>query len=160
MQRLTQFNLVYLGTPYSKYADGLEAAFREACVLTGKLIAAGVRAYSPIAHTHPVAIHAGLDPLDHNIWLPYDEAIMARCDAMVVGTMIGWRESYGVKYEIDTFRKAGKPVFMVSPETLDVSLCECGAPKSAPAVLMAEFLRFGDNTVGRRFIPLLRLENS
>lgn len=108
---LTRHRLVYLGSPYTKYAAGLDAAFRDVSAIAAEMLRDGVKVYSPIAHTHPIAIHGNLDPRNHDIWLPFDQAMMDASDAMVVADMDGWRESYGVRFEIDTFRAAGKPVY-------------------------------------------------
>lgn len=121
MKRLTEFLLVYLATPYSKYNDGIECAFRDAAALTAKLLRLGVKSYSPIAHTHPIAIYGDLDPLDHSIWLPFDEAMMKKSDALLVAQMQGWRESYGVKHEIQFFTAAGKPVFYLDTVAMAVA---------------------------------------
>lgn len=121
LRDLKHFALIYVGTPYSKWADGLDAAFVEASKLTARLMQEGLRVYSPIAHTHPLAIHGNIDPLDHDIWLPFDGAMMDKSDAMIVAMMTGWFESKGVRHEIDVFNVAGKPVFFLNPETLDIS---------------------------------------
>ena len=101
---------VYLATPYSKYQDGLEAAFIAAAQCAGWLIGKGVKVYSPIAHTHPVAIYSAQDPLDLSIWLPADEPFMRTAGALVVAMMPGWEESKGIGHEIDRFEELGKPV--------------------------------------------------
>jgi nucleoside 2-deoxyribosyltransferase len=108
---LTRHRLVYLGSPYTKYATGLDAAFQDVCAIAAELLKEGVKVYSPIAHTHPIAIHGNLDPRNHDIWLPFDQAMMDAADAMVIADMDGWRESYGVRFEIETFQRAGKPVY-------------------------------------------------
>jgi len=105
----------YLATPYSRYADGLDAAFAEAARQAALLVRAGIPVYSPIAHTHPVAIHGGLDPLDHSIWLPADQAFMDAARGLVVCMMPGWDESYGIAVEIETFERAAKPVIYMAP---------------------------------------------
>lgn len=121
IDRLREFGLVYLGTPYSKYPAGIERAFRDAASLAGKLLTVGVKSYSPIAHTHPIAIHGQLDPYDHAIWLPFDAAIMDKSDAMIVAMMDGWDVSYGIKHEIEEFTKAGKPIFYLDPNSMEIS---------------------------------------
>jgi hypothetical protein len=117
---LAKFDLVYLGTPYSKYPAGIEAAFCDAAALTSRLLVAGVKVYSPIAHTHPIAIYGKLDPYDHKIWLPFDQAIMNAAKAMIVAKMEGWDTSFGIKHEIEYFTGARKPVFYLDPITLAV----------------------------------------
>lgn len=119
---LAQYDLLYVGTPYTKYPGGIERAFVDACKLTGRLLTNGLNVYSPIAHTHPVAIHAGIDPLDHTIWLPFDQSMMDVSDAMIVAMMEGWETSYGVKHEIETFQRAGKLVFYLDPKSLAVGM--------------------------------------
>ena len=111
-------DLFYLATPYSKYPTGIEQAFIDACKLAGRLLVEGWKVYSPIAHTHPIAMYANLDPLDHKIWLPFDEAIMKAADGMMVAMMEGWAESKGVAHEIEFFKKAGKPIIYLDPVTL------------------------------------------
>lgn len=113
-------SLAYLATPYTNFPGGIYDAFTEACALTGKLIQAGVRAYSPIVHGHPITIWGGLDqPLSHAFWLEYDEAMMKVCDVLIVAHMEGWEESKGIAIEIEHFEKAGKPIFdLLDLETL------------------------------------------
>jgi hypothetical protein len=117
---LKAHELIYVGTPYSKFRGGIEAAFAAACNLMGGFVMQGLKVYSPIAHTHPIAIYCGLDPFDHSLWLPFDQAIMAKSDAMIVAEMDGWADSYGVKHEIEVFRSAYKPVYFVNPKSMEV----------------------------------------
>jgi len=113
--------LGYLATPYSRYADGMEAAFEHAAALVGRLLSErSWPVYSPIAHTHPVAKFGKLDPLDHGIWLPFDELMMWRCDYCLVAEMAGWEKSYGIGHEIEWFAVRGKPVIYLDPITLRV----------------------------------------
>ena len=100
----------YLATPYSKYPAGLEAAYQEACRAAAWLIRSGVRVFSPIAHTHGVAIHGDLDPLDHKIWLPADRPLMDDACGLIVAMLEGWAESYGIQQEILEFTAAQKPI--------------------------------------------------
>lgn len=105
----------YLATPYSKFTDGIEAAFRAAAEQAALFVRAGVPVYSPIAHTHPVAIYGGLDPLDHKVWLPADAPFMQAAKALVVCQLDGWDVSYGISEEVKAFRAAGKPVIYMTP---------------------------------------------
>jgi hypothetical protein len=105
--------LYYLATPYSLYVGGIERAFIDACKVTAALIKAGYSVYSPIAHTHPIASHGGMDPMDHKIWLPFDEAMMVSCDALLVARLPGWEESYGIEYERSFFVKEGKAEYLL-----------------------------------------------
>lgn len=113
--------LFYLGTPYTRYVGGIDAAYRDTCKLAANLLRAGIRAYSPIAETHGIARLGGLDALDHSIWLPHDEAMMLRCDALIVAHLPGWEESYGIAEEVKVFEAAGKPIFDLDPVSLGMT---------------------------------------
>ena len=117
---LLEYSLVYLGSPYSKYPDGIEAAFQEVSCIAARLLEQGVNVFCPIAHSHPLAEHGGLDPLDHSIWMPANTAYMGKSDALVIATMRSWKQSVGLHHEIEWFAQADKPIFFVDPETLEI----------------------------------------
>ena len=119
--RLAKYSLVYLATPYSKYPTGIESAFRDASRIAARLLRCGIKVYSPIAHTHPIAIHGDVDPLDHTIWLPFDEAMMKASAAILVAKMTGWEESKGIAHELEVFRKAKKPIFYLDVDAFEFS---------------------------------------
>ena len=120
LSALCGMGLVYLGTPYTKFPDGIEAAFIAAAQITAALLRRGVKVYSPIAHTHPVAVYGRIDPLDLSIWLPFDEAMMARSDALLVAQMESWEISKGLAHEVDYFLTHDKPVLYLDPKMLMV----------------------------------------
>jgi len=111
----------YLATPYSKYPAGIDAAHQHACEAAALLIGAGVRVYSPIAHTHPIAIHGKMDPFDHNIWIPADQPFMDAAGGLLVCRLPGWEESTGITYEIEAFEDADKPVLFMDPGSVPVT---------------------------------------
>lgn len=120
LRRVDPTEYWYMATPYSKYPDGLDQAFELAARAAGELILRGVKVFSPISHTHPIAEFCELDPLDHELWLSADHPFMSHAYGLIVITLTGWDESKGVLLEIEAFRKAGKPVVEVSPEALDI----------------------------------------
>ena len=71
--------------------------------------------FSPIAHTHGVAVHGEIDPYDHAIWMPADQHMMNAAKGLIVCKMDGWEASYGVKMEIEYFMAANKPVVFMEP---------------------------------------------
>lgn len=113
--------LAYLATPYTKYKTGIEQAFIDSAKLAGLLLRCGVKCYSPITHCHAIAMHGKINPLDHSIWLPFDEAMMKAADALIVAHMDGWQESFGIAHEIKVFEDAGKPIFDLDPKTLTMT---------------------------------------
>lgn len=111
--------LAYLATPYTLYRHGHDFAFREACRLTGELIAAGIEIFSPIVHCHAITSYSvGLDPLDNQFWLARLAPFMSRCDVLIVAEMDGWKDSAGIAHEISAFARAFKPVFSLDPVRL------------------------------------------
>lgn len=101
----------YLATVYSKWPRGIEDAWLEACRIAGWVVGQGVPVYCPIAHTHPLAIHGNLDPLDHGIWIPADRPLMHAATGLIVAQMDGWKDSYGIGVEINEFMDMNKPIF-------------------------------------------------
>jgi hypothetical protein len=102
--------LWYVSTPYSKYPGGIDAAWTDACKAAAALIKQGIAVYSPIVHTHPVAVHGHIDPYNHAIWIPLDRHMMRACDGLIVVCMPTWETSKGVDIEITEFRSAGKRI--------------------------------------------------
>lgn len=113
--------LAYLASPYAAHSGGTAAAYAEVCKLAARLLKAGVTVFSPIAHSHGIAVWGSLNPIDHDIWIPFDKLIMARCDALIVAHMPGWRESKGMAIEIAFFEAARKPIFDLNPESLTMA---------------------------------------
>jgi len=105
----------YLASPYSKFATGIEQAWIDVCKQAAILIEAGIPVYSPIAHTHPIAVHGGIDPYAHAIWLPADLPLMQGAKGLIICMMQGWEESYGISEEIKEFEKAGKQIIFMTP---------------------------------------------
>ena len=106
-----------MATPYSKYQGGIEAAYVEASKAAAWLVSHRVPVFSPIAHSHPIALYGKLDPLDHSIWLPADSKLMDAAYGLLICMMPGWMESYGIEFEIKVFKAAEKPiVFLEWPQ--------------------------------------------
>ena len=109
--------LWYLASPYTKYPEGIDAAFNEVCRVAGEMIKRGFLIYSPIAHTHPIALSADMDPLDYRIWQACDAPMVRACDGLFVVKMPTWDSSKGVSHEIDQFAAARKVIrFLTWPD--------------------------------------------
>ena len=108
--------MIYLASPYSHPDAAIrEERFRAACRAAAQLMRAGNIVFSPIAHSHPIALH-GL-PFDWMFWERHDREQLARCDE-VVGLMLdGWQGSEGVLAEIRIAAELGKPVRYLEPES-------------------------------------------
>lgn len=114
----------YIATPYSKLVAtvGLDEAARLAAEIAGELIKAGIVVYSPIAHGHACAEAAGIDKLDHKIWLPQCFPIARHASVCLIMMFDGWNRSVGVQAEIDFFEKEGVPVLYIEPAYLMLSM--------------------------------------
>ena len=108
--------LVYLATPYSHPdAEVREHRFREVNRVAGDMMRRGEHVFSPISHTHPIAL-AGDLPKGWDFWEQYDREMIAACSELWVLTMDGWKESRGVTAEINIAHEIGRPVKYVMVE--------------------------------------------
>jgi Domain of unknown function (DUF1937) len=112
----------YLSTPYSLYPGGLDAAFNLAIDARGLLVEAGIPVFSPIIHSHPVAMRCGLDPHDHALWLPVEEPIMWGASGLILLRAKSWEISYGMRVEREYFESVGKPIVWMDPGDVPVEL--------------------------------------
>ena len=125
----------YLATPYTNYPDGHEAAAELAAQAAADCFVAGVSVFSPIAHTHAIEQFAKLGP-NHEPWIELNSWAMWAAVGLIVVTAPGWRESRGIKHEMEFFLELKKPTVMTLPETIlrDIRLL-------TQTVLRAEYVR-------------------
>jgi len=119
LSELRRASLLYVATPYTRYPDGHDEAFRQAAAITGRLMMDGLRVYSPITHGHPLSLYGGVPFTDHDVWLPFDRAMMSKADALIVAKMTDWHKSEGIDHEIRFFMTDGKPVYFLDPTTME-----------------------------------------
>ena len=115
IEAMRKYGLLYLATPYSKYPGGIREAFEKAAKVTAAFVRENISVYSPIVNSHPLSVHGGIDAMSHEIWLPYNEYMMNKCDALVVVKMFTWESSIGIAHEINWFYNANKPVLYFDP---------------------------------------------
>jgi nucleoside 2-deoxyribosyltransferase len=102
--------LIYLASPYSHPdAAVMESRFDSICRIAGQLMQAGHVVFSPIAHTHPIAVRCEL-PRSWDYWEKFDREHITRCDKITVVMLDGWSTSRGIKAEIDIAMELGKPI--------------------------------------------------
>jgi hypothetical protein len=111
--------LVYLATPYS-HADPAvrEQRFKVVNLAAAHLMRSGAHIYSPISHTHPIAL-AGELPKGWEFWEQYDRAVLAACVKVIVLKQPGWDRSTGVAAEIKIATEMGLPVEFMEPTEQD-----------------------------------------
>ncbi len=107
--------MIYLASPYSHPDPAVrEWRFRAACRATASLLRAGEVVFSPIVQSHPLVEFAL--PTAWTFWELIDRVYLERCDEVVVLMLEGWKESVGVREEIESARSAGKPVRFLGVE--------------------------------------------
>jgi len=117
--------LVYLASPYSDSdPEVMQERFEATCRAAGRLIEQGIPVFSPIAHSHHIAMQAGMDQRSE-AWYAADSPLLAACTELVVLMLDGWEESTGVRHEIAAAKAAGKPVFYMDPV---INLVEAHVP--------------------------------
>ena len=75
----------------------------------------GLHVFSPIVHGYALEVH-GL-PGDWEFWQGYDRLMLSRCDELAVLCLPGWRESVGVRAEIDIAGRLGLPARFIPEST-------------------------------------------
>ena len=110
--------MIYLASPYSSDSPVVrEARFKAVCVAASKLMVKGLLIFSPIAHTHPIAV-AGDLPKGWDFWAKYDREFLNFCDEIWVLMLDGWEQSRGVAGEIAIMEDMGKLVKYINPQEL------------------------------------------
>jgi hypothetical protein len=76
--------------------------------------------FSPITMTHPIDNILAKDKitLGSEYWVRFDELFMKACSRMVVLMIDGWKESQGIKREMEFFKAMGKDVEYLNPSTM------------------------------------------
>ena len=108
---------IYLACPYSDPDPEVrERRFRAVNAKAGELMAKGFLVFSPISHTHPIAVQCEL-PKGWEFWAAYDRTFIEWCEEVHVLMLDGWQKSVGVKAEIRIAMelKLNKPVFFIEP---------------------------------------------
>jgi hypothetical protein len=106
----------YLATPYTHSdPEVVEGRFLTANKVAALLMNQGLHIYSPISHTHPIAL-AGDLPTTWDFWEQYDRVMLKVCSSLLIIAADGWDRSKGVKAEIEIAKEYGLPIRFVSPE--------------------------------------------
>ncbi len=106
--------MIYLASPYSHpSAEIRELRYTAVCRVAADLMRSGMLIFSPIAHTHGIALH-GL-PGGWDYWERYDRWMLSRCVSMLVLRLDGWDSSQGVAAESALAEELGKRVEYLDP---------------------------------------------
>ena len=115
---MTDKLLIYLGCPYSHPDRAVRVErFEKVTKVAAKLVEVGYHVYSPITHSHPMA-EVGNLPGDWAFWERQDRIYLEMSKAMFVLCLKGWRESKGLRAEIDIANELKIPIHSIG-ETED-----------------------------------------
>ena len=107
--------MIYLATPYSHPDPRIRRyRFESVTRVAGELMNQGHHVYSPITHSHPIAVAVGL-PAGWDYWEPFDRVMLAACSEMRVLQLCGWDVSVGVAAEISLAEEMGIDVSFTHP---------------------------------------------
>jgi nucleoside 2-deoxyribosyltransferase len=99
--------MIYLASPYSHDDPAVRRIrYEQACQVTAALMRKGKHVFSPIAHSHGVALFGV--PGDWEYWMSFDRWFIERCDEVRVLMLDGYRKSKGVQAEIEIAEELGK----------------------------------------------------
>lgn len=112
--------LIYLASPYnSSFPFVRERRFQDVCSVAATLMSRGVHLFCPIAHTHPIAQKDNLSP-GWKYWQEFDRLMLSHCSALWIVMLDGWKESEGIKGEIQIAKEMGIEIWLVDPTTCDI----------------------------------------
>lgn len=104
---------IYLASPYTDPDPSvMERRYMVARRELGLLLRRGEHVYSPIVHCHHIAEDCEL-PRGWDFWWDFNKAMLAPARELRVLKLKGWRESVGVREEINFAYTKGKPVAFV-----------------------------------------------
>lgn len=109
---------IYLACPYTSkapHSGAWEAVrFQLANIAAMAFIRQGAIVFSPLSHSHPIAMTQPATKNTHSLWLSQDLAFLDRSDVMIILDLPGARTSFGVGREIQFCEETQKPYFYTS----------------------------------------------
>ena len=106
---------LYLASPYSRFIDGVDAAYLLVSDISDSLDRAGIEHFCPIKSSHEICARSGIDKVDHDFWMAVDRHFMERASGLIVAGLDGWEQSVGVCAERAYFCVAAKPIYFLDP---------------------------------------------
>lgn len=93
--------MIYLASPYT-HANPvvMNNRYIQACIACSEIMRRGHLVFSPIAHSHGIAVH-GKSPVGWGFWVDMDLHILRLCTEFWILKLPGWVESVGVRMEFN-----------------------------------------------------------
>lgn len=108
---------IFLACPYSHVdAQVIEQRFLACNQVAATIIEAGHGVFSQVSMSHPINLcFAGKDNATiGKLWAPVDALFMSAMDELIVLDLPGWKDSGGIKREIEVFETTGRRVSLWS----------------------------------------------
>lgn len=108
---------IYLGSPYSHSSEFLrKARFRKAEEFVNTFLTKhGIIVFSPIVYCHEMAAKYGW-PTDAGYYVQFNMDILRRSDALFVLCLQGWKESQGLRIEMNLAKMLNLPIQFFNPD--------------------------------------------
>lgn len=108
--------MIYLASPYSHEDEKVkEKRVLAVCMCAASLMELGVIVFSPIAHSHYIALHGNV-PNNWNFWKHQDFGMLSLAAELWVYKLPGWDVSVGVRDEIEFAQKRGIKIHYIDPK--------------------------------------------
>jgi len=91
---------IYLATPYTGTEVQQIVRFKQACEICADLMKSGLNVFSPIAHSHNIAVYGNM-PGSYDFWKGQNASWLEWSDELWIARMYGWDKSKGIRFEID-----------------------------------------------------------
>lgn len=105
---------IYLACPYSSTARKIrEYRYNMACLAAGLLIEHHNLVFSPISHSHGIYELSENLEMGYEHWRLQDEAFIDWAECIVVLKLKGWKDSKGIKAEIEYAQSQYKPIYYI-----------------------------------------------
>jgi hypothetical protein len=135
--------LMYMASPYlggtekvTGYTPLKSTRYQQAVNAAAELTNSDRIVFSPIVHSHPLAMKAGL-PGNFEFWNYFDTKIIEACDSFGILQLNGWDKSSAHKNELSLAIKFSLPVYEIDPFILPLKL----QPVLNPVALLKELNR-------------------
>lgn len=128
---------IYLACPYSHPdAEVRENRVELANQVAAEIMQDGYIVFSPLSHSHGIAHYIG-NHMEHDFWLKQCLAFIPWCDELWIMQLPGWKESSGIKMEVEVAGKKNKNIKYISLPQQEAYY----APTDQPLYLVASETR-------------------
>lgn len=111
--------LYYLASPYTHKDIRVRKIRAERATMAAiDLLHQQVFVFAPIPYNAPWEQYDRKIRGDWKFWSKFDKAFIDRCDAVLVLTLDGWKQSVGVQAEIRYAKRQKKPILYISEQQI------------------------------------------